>query len=270
VASRGDGRYGLGDLGAAFLGNPGARAMVEHHALLYADLADPVALLRGRDSATGLAGYWPYAGTDDPVRLAAEQVAAYSRLMSISQAMVASEILDAVPLHRHRRLLDVGGGDGTFLEAVAARAPDLDLILFDLPAVAERARARFRDAALEHRACAVGGDFLRDPLPPGADVVSLVRVLHDHDDDRVLRVLRNVRDALPENGTLLLAEPMAGAPAAETVGAYFAFYLLAMGRGQPRTPDQLTRLLHHAGFARCRPVATRMPLLVQVMTARRV
>ena len=37
----------LGPLGAAMVGNPGVAAMVEHHALLYADLADPVALLRG-------------------------------------------------------------------------------------------------------------------------------------------------------------------------------------------------------------------------------
>ncbi len=44
---RRDGRFGLGDLGAAMLGNPGIAAMVEHHAMLYADLADPVALLRG-------------------------------------------------------------------------------------------------------------------------------------------------------------------------------------------------------------------------------
>ena len=43
------------------LGNPGIAAMVEHHAALYADLADPVALLRGDESDRRLARYWPYA-----------------------------------------------------------------------------------------------------------------------------------------------------------------------------------------------------------------
>ena len=52
-ARRGDGRFGLGALGAALVGNPGIAAMVEHHALLYADLRDPVALLRGERGATG-------------------------------------------------------------------------------------------------------------------------------------------------------------------------------------------------------------------------
>ena len=36
-----DGRYALGQLGAALRGNPGLAAMIEHHAMLYADLSDP-------------------------------------------------------------------------------------------------------------------------------------------------------------------------------------------------------------------------------------
>ena len=59
---RSDGRYGLGSLGAALLGNPGVIAMIEHHAMLYSDLKDPIALLRGDVGAGQLAAYWPYAG----------------------------------------------------------------------------------------------------------------------------------------------------------------------------------------------------------------
>ena len=110
-------------------------------------------------------------------------------------------------------------------------------MLFDLPPVAARAAARLRRARPGARApTRVGGDFLADPLPTGADVVSLVRVVHDHDDDAALAILRAARQALPPDGTLLLAEPMAGAAGAEPVGdAYFGFYLLAMGSGRPRT-----------------------------------
>src|SRR4051812_45776603 len=52
AARRGGGRYGLGPLGAAVVDNPGVVAMIEHHALLYRDLADPVALLRGESAGT--------------------------------------------------------------------------------------------------------------------------------------------------------------------------------------------------------------------------
>jgi demethylspheroidene O-methyltransferase len=179
-------------------------------------------------------------------------------------------VLDAYPLGRHRCLLDVGGGDGTFLAAAAERVPGLRLILFDLPAVAEQARARFATAGLGARAAAVGGDFRSDPLPEGADIVSLVRVVHDHDDAGALALLRAVRRVLPAGGTLLVAEPMSDSRGAEPVGdAYFAFYLLAMGSGRPRSPRELRALLGAAGFARTRLLRTRMPLQTRVMLAKR-
>ncbi len=115
-------RYGLGELGAALVGNPGVAAMVEHHALLYADLRDPVALLRGgrptrswlallalrRRRPAGRAG----SGAGGGVQRADVGLAAAGR----------GEILDAYPLARHRCLLDVGGGEGAFL-APLRRAP---------------------------------------------------------------------------------------------------------------------------------------------------
>lgn len=268
VARRGGGRWGLGAYGAPMLANPGIAAMVEHHATLYADLADPVALLRERRTDTALGRYWPYGEGEGAAGLEPQQVAAYTALMAASQPMVAAEILDAYPVARHRRLLDVGGGDGSFLCAAAARAPDLRLALFDLPAVTERARARFESAGLSHRAEVFGGSFHSDPLPGGADLVSLVRVLHDHDDADAVRLLRAVRAALPPEGMLLVAEPMAATGGAEAMGdAYFGFYLLAMGKGRPRTAEETAALLRAAGFHDIRPRATRMPMLVSVLTA---
>ena len=270
VERRSHGRYGLGVLGATMVGNTALAAMIEHHTALYADLADPVALLRAQPGASSLAGYWPYAGAVLPRNLASEQVANYSALMSASQPLVAHEILDAYPLGRHRCLLDIGGGEGTFLIQAARHAPHLELMLFDLPAVAERGRACLEAAGLAQRARVTGGDFLKDALPRGADVATLVRVVHDHDDARVLTLLRAVHAALLPGGTLLLAEPMAATDGAEPMGdAYFGFYLMAMGRGQARTPEQLTGLLRDAGFEQIRMPGNRMPLQTKLLSARK-
>jgi demethylspheroidene O-methyltransferase len=259
--------YGLGPLGAAMVGNPGIAAMVRHHRLLYADIADPLALLRGQAGDTALGRFWPYAdGT--AAGLGRDDTGGYTGLMAASQPLVASEVLSAYRFARHRCLLDVGGGNGSFLLAVAARAPRLRLMLFDLPAVAAEAEARFIAAGLDARARAVGGDFRRDKLPEGADIISFVRVLHDHDDDSVRILLRAARRALPPGGTLLLAEPMAGTRGAEPVGdAYFGFYLLAMGSGQARTPAALAALLGETGFVRVRQLPTHTPLLTSVIVA---
>jgi demethylspheroidene O-methyltransferase len=269
LARRRDGRFGLGPLGAAMVGNAAVSAMVLHHRELYADLSDPVGLLRAQPEATGLSRYWAYSGNADAAGLGHGQVADYTALMAASQPLVADEVLAAYRIGRHRCLLDVGGGDGSFLQAAAARAPELRLMLFDLPPVADQARARLAAAGLAGRFTAAAGDFLADPLPQGADIVSLVRVIHDHDNPAALEILRAVRRALPPGGTLLLAEPMAGTPGAEPIGdAYFGFYLMAMGRGRARTQAELVALLSAAGFGSVRRAPTHTPLLVSVLVAK--
>lgn len=270
---RGPDRYGLGALGAAVVGNAGITAMVEHHALLYRDLADPVELLRRGQARAGgdLAGYWPYAAEDGrPAGVDPAAAAPYTALMAASQPLVSEEVLAAYPLGQHRCLLDVGGGDGSFLRAAGGAAPALRLVLFDLPAVAPRARERFAAAGLADRAEVVTGDFFADPLPRGADIASLVRVLHDHDDARVARLLDSVYAALPPGGTLLVAEPLAGTRGAERMGdAYFGLYLFAMGRGRPRTLAELGALLTAAGFVSIEQRNTRIPLQTSLVIARK-
>ncbi len=269
VERRRGSRYGLGQLGAAFTGNRAALSLVEHQPLLYADLADPVALLRGEKRAT-LADYWPYSDLEQPKSLEPDQVAPYSALMAASQPMVAQEALDAYDISRHRRLMDVGGGEGVFLCAAAARAPDLQLTLLDLPAVAERGRRRLEAAGLLSRAEIHGGDFLREPLPRGADVVTLIRIVHDQDDARALALLRNIRQALEPGATLLVIEAMSGVEGAEPLDAYYGFYTLAMGRGEPRRVDEIEALLQQSGFGRFELLANALPTLTSILVAKAV
>ncbi len=272
--AQGEPRYGLGMLGAPLVDNEAVIAMVEHHSVLYADLADPLSLLRGIGPPPSLSEYYPYTADSamtGAAEIAPEKVASYSRLMSASQPLVAAEILDAFSFSGHRHLLDVGGGEGRFLVSVAERHPDLKMSLFDLPPVAANAQQRFQNAGISNRAQVHGGNFLADSLPTGADIASLVRVIHDHDDERASKILSSIRRALPKGGTLVLAEPMSGTPGAEAMGdAYFGFYLLAMGRGQARTAEQLSDLLKKAGFGKIRLLPTRIPLQVRMLVAEAV
>jgi demethylspheroidene O-methyltransferase len=109
--------------------------------------------------------------------------------------------------------------------------------------------------------------MFRDSLPTGADAISLVRVLHDHDDAFVMTLLRAVRAALPPGGTVLVAEPLAGTPGAERMGdAYFGFYLLAMGQGRPRSAETLSGMLTQAGFSNVRTHRTSTPLITGLLS----
>jgi demethylspheroidene O-methyltransferase len=259
---------GLGMLGAALLGNGAVLRMIEHQPLFYADLADPVGLLQGTAAPGELAQFWGYARHPAPGQLGARAVGGYTGLMSSTQSLVAGDLMDAYAFGKHRCLLDVGGGDAMFLCSLAPRAPALRLMLFDLPAVAERGRARLAAAGLGERSEVHGGDFSSGELPAGADVVSLLRVLHDHDDADALALLRAVRRALPLGGRVVIAEPMRAVPgslpAAET---YLGFYLLAMGQGRVRSLDEIKALLASAGFGRARVHRTERPWQCAVLSA---
>lgn len=261
-------RFALGIYGAALVANPSIAAMIEHHAMLYADLRDPVALLRGEQGGTHIAQFWPYAQGIEPGALTTERTQPYTDLMSQSQALIADDVLDAYPFENHSCLLDVGGGNGTFLIAVGARHPKLKLKLFDLPAVAGIAQVKLTEARLDTRAQAFGGNFLTDPLPSRADIITLIRIVHDHDDETVLTLLKAIRGTIRHDGVLLVAEPMSDTPGAERIAdAYFGFYLLAMGSGRPRSSAAIGKLLQQAGFARCRAMPTRRPFLTQLIAA---
>jgi demethylspheroidene O-methyltransferase len=262
-------RYALGVQGAALLGNAGLLEMIEHHRHFYADLADGVGLLLRGGGQGELAAYWPYATSAEPEATTSEDVSAYSALMAATLPAVAADIFEAYDIRRHRRLMDVGGGEGAFLALAGAQAPALKLMLFDLPAVTQRASRRLACSGFLDRTEVFAGDFLSEPVPDGADLITLVRILHDHDDAGALALLRSIRAALPLDGALLIAEPMSAAPKNDRVAdVYFAFYLLAMGRGRARTPAEITALANSAGFRRVDILRTRTPFLLRALLVR--
>jgi len=269
LVKRKDDRYALSMMSAPLVGNIAILEMVKHHADFYRDLSDPMALLQGDTSTASLNEYWPYITQSQgaaPENLSAEKVADYSKLMAHTQSLVTDEIIDAYSMSKHQHVLDIGGGQGAFIKRLAGHYPHLRFTLFDIPGVAELSNRHFTEIGLSNRAHAVGGNFFQDPLPKGCDLATLVRVIFDHDDVRVKQLLANVFDALNPGGTLLLAEPMAETKGFEAMGhAYFGFYLLAMGRGRPRTEAEIRSLLSEAGFTGIELLNSYMPLNAQIL-----
>ncbi len=259
-----DESYDLGDLGAAAMGVPGLDEMIRHHRVFYQDLGDPVALMRG-ETDPELARFWAYVRSPDVDPATAER---YSRLMASSQDLVAEETLDSLDLNGIAHLADVGGGTGRFLGHVARRHPALRLTLMDLPGVIDAARPLLAEAGLDTRIRCHPGSFLDDPMPSDADAMSLIRVLYDHDDTTVARLLARVFEALPPGGRVIISEPMSGGATPSPAGdAYFGFYTMAMTTGQSRSADRHRALLTKAGFGNIRKVPTGRPFLTGVLVA---
>ncbi len=263
------GRWQLTVRGAAFLAVPGLEAMVRHHTALYRDLADPVAFFRG-ETESELAKFWPYvfgAGAAADPDLAER----YSQLMTDSMGPVAEDTLQLVDFRGITELMDVGGGSGAFLAAVGAAYPQLKLALFDLPAVVPAAEARFRDAGMADRVRLLPGSFRDDPLPRGADAISLVRVLFDHSDNTVAGLLRAVHVALPPGGRLIVSEAMGGGKAPDRhTDVYMAVYTLAMQTGRTRSAEEIAGILASLGYVDVKIHKGFRAFVTSVVEARRI
>jgi demethylspheroidene O-methyltransferase len=261
----GKGHFGLARRGGAILGVPGLTDMIRHNTAFYKDMANPVSILRG-EGDTNLAQFWPYVlgqGADVP----RDDAKRYSDLMAKSQVLVAEDTLRAVSLRGGKTMMDVGGGSGVFVSAALSRHKHLRATLVDLPEVIPTAESRLAQAGLLDRVTLHPGSFRDAPLPKGADNISLIRVLYDHDDATVRDLLAKAYDALPRGGRLIVSEPMAGGARPERAGdVYFAFYTMAMGTGRARSPERIAALCGQAGFECGAMPAVRRPYVTRVLT----
>lgn len=106
------------------------------------------------------------------------------------------------------------------------------------------------------------GDFF-NAVPAGADTYVLKLVLHDWDDARAARILRNVRDVIIPEGRLIIIEAVIP-PGDEYHHAKFLdmnMLVLTEG-GRERTEEEYRMLLGEAGFTLARVVPTSSPLSV--------
>lgn len=260
-----DGRYALARRGAAIVGVPGLSAMIQHNQAFYRDMADPVGLLRG-DGETHLQRFWPYVFGEAP-EIEPDIAARYSDLMAQSQVLVAQDTLRLIPLKGVRYLLDVGGGSGMFLSHALRQYPEMRATLFDLPQVFPAAEQFIARSGLTDRVTLSPGSFRTDDLPEGADAVSLIRVLYDHDDASVTALIKKIFAYLPAGGRLIISEPMAGSSAPDRAGdVYFALYTMAMGTGKARSASAIARICKAAGFADVRIPHAPRPYITSALT----
>jgi hypothetical protein len=102
-----------------------------------------------------------------------------------------------------RTLVDVGGGTGAMLAELLRVHPDVRGVLVDLPGPVERAADLFASAGVADRVSVSAQSFF-DPLPAGADVYLLRKVLNDWPDEETVAILRRCAEAARPSGTVVV------------------------------------------------------------------
>ena len=104
-----------------------------------------------------------------------------------------------------KKIVDVGGNDGSLLIAILQAHSSLRGVVLDLPRIIERAKRRIADAGLADRCQTIGGDAFHE-VPAGADGYILSSMIHDWDDEHAIELLKSCRRAMTLDSRLLLIE----------------------------------------------------------------
>lgn len=164
-----------------------------------------------------------------------------------------SELLAAcIELPENSRVLDLGGGVGNFLIALAKRFPTLHGVVLELPPVAALATTTIEGAGLEARLQVQPANFLTDAWDPQStpfDVILLSRILMGLADAVALQVLQHASDVLNPDGRILIHEFRCAASGETTkAAALLNIDMLLFTGGAVRTLEELKVLLQSAGL----------------------
>jgi SAM-dependent methyltransferase len=149
-----------------------------------------------------------------------------------------------------KRLLDIGGATGTYTIAFLEKNPKMTAVLFDLPDVIPWAEEQLgADGMLERVEC-VAGDFYKDELPKGCDLVLLSAIIHQNSPEENLALYRKIHRAVLPGGTLIIRdhvmEPTRTHP---PQGTLFAINMLVNTKGgDTYTFAEIKETLERAGF----------------------
>jgi hypothetical protein len=180
-----------------------------------------------------------------------ENVDKFNAAMTELTRLVTPDILGSYDFSGISHLMDIGGGSGELLGAIAQQNRQLRGTVFDLPRCAEAAGKHLQQIGISDRVAFVAGDFF-EAVPAIADAIILKSIIHDWNAARSISILRNCRAALPNNGKLLLVERlMPETPAAtdeDKAHALSDLNMLSGPGGCERTEGQYRELLQQSGF----------------------
>lgn len=190
----------------------------------------------------------------------------FSRGVESFTAAAAMALPISYEFGRHRRVLDIGGGTGSFLLAVLRKHVNLEGTLFELPGACSAARKRIADTPERPRINIVAGDFFKDPLPEGHDVLVVANTAHVLSAAHNVELLKSMRFRVSRGARLLMVDLWTDATYSDppTAPLMSGEFLVISGEGQAYSEQDADRWLGQSGWRKVerRPLAGHTSLIV--------
>lgn len=238
------GNYGISEKTASLLSKEGTDSilpMIVHRARMWeswSELTDMVRLAEGKPPSTAKRPRSP------------EEMEAFIGAMHVIGRKTADAMVESVDLTSFTRLLDVGGGSGTYTMAFLEKAPHMTATLFDRPEVVEMARRRLTDEGFIDRVDLTAGDYNTDEMPPGHDLALLSAIIHINGREGNRDLMTRICRSLKPGGMILIRDyVMDETRTFPPEGAMFAVNMLvATTSGNSYTFSEIKEDLEAAGF----------------------
>lgn len=192
---------------------------------------------------------------------------AFDKVMSGVTGLELMAILRATDWSRFGTIVDVGGGNGSFLASLLRRVRGTRGVLFDLPGVVAHAPSFFDSAGVAQRARVVAGSFLSDEIPAGGDAYVLKRILYSWTDEEVVGILRRVRAAMRPQSSLFIMEAGRQADEDPVLARRMAMLMHTLTAGGARTLAEQEDLLNQAGLRLGQVTSTPMFPVIEAVPA---
>jgi len=162
------------------------------------------------------------------VRGYAEDRRSFIEAMEVASHEAAPRVVASLGKLPFERVLDIGGGPGTWTRAFLEANPAMRAIYYDLPEVVPIARRHFEAHGLLDRVELVPGDFYLDKsFPKGADMAWVSAITHQNSREQNRELYSKVHAALAPGGSIFVRDMvMSDDHVSPTAGAMFAINML--------------------------------------------
>ncbi len=189
---------------------------------------------------------WQYFASHDQEKLLFDKAT-----MNLSE-LFDQELANAYDFSTIHHVVDVGGGQGSFLYTLLQTYPHLHGTLLELESTMASAASTLRTFQAVDRCTLVAGDYL-EAVPAGADLYILKQVLHTWNDEQAIRILQCCRKAMQPDSRLLIAEMFPNPPSTtipekgyDPFVGFQSLQMLVLFGGRERSAEDFQKILHAA------------------------
>ncbi len=187
-----------------------------------------------------------------------EDAIVFNDSMTGMTAVLNETLRSAYDFSPFKKVVDVGGGHGGLITEILKANPNTRGVLFDAAEVISGAKDRLNEAGLSERCEAIAGDFF-ESVPAAGDAYVMKWIIHDWDDVRAIRILKNCRAQMGPDARLIIVDCVVPETSEPHFSKFIDLNMLVMAGGKERTQKEFAGLLEAAEFKLLRVIPTDQP-----------